>query len=84
MSSGWYSFFQKAVLEFKKRNIDEPLPTASLSATAGEILEVQWFDSGNDNWTTIRETFAKFVSMGKIKFFQDNVYEQFKHAYKYV
>lgn len=77
MSSGWNSFLQKAVLEFKKRNIDESLPIASLSATAGEILEVQWFDSGNGNWTTIRENFTKFVSMGKINsfFFQDSVYE---------
>jgi len=70
-------FFQKAVLEFKKRNIDESLPIASLPAAAGEILEVQWFNSGNGNWTTIRENFTKFVSMGKINafFFQDNVYE---------
>jgi hypothetical protein len=62
-------FFQKAVLEFKKRNTDESLRIASLSATAGEILEVQWFDSGNGNWTTIRENFTKFVSMGKINRF---------------
>ena len=69
MSSRWNSFFQKAVLEFKKQNTYDPLPTASLSATAGEILEVQWFDSENGNWTTIRETFTKFVSMGKINSF---------------
>jgi len=62
-------FFQKAVLEFKKRNIHESLPIASLSATAGEILEVQWFDSENGNWTTIRENFTKFVSMGKMNRF---------------
>jgi len=70
-------FFQKAVLEFKKQNVDESLHIASLSATAGEILEVQWFDSGNGNWTTIRENFTKFVSMGKINrfFFQDNINE---------
>jgi hypothetical protein len=61
--------FQKAVLEFKKRNTDKSLPIASVAATAGEMLEVRWFDTGNGNWTTITETFTKFVSMGKINSF---------------
>jgi hypothetical protein len=59
-------FFQKAVLEFKKQNTEESIPFVPLSATASEILEVQWFDSENGNWTTIKETFTKFISMGKI------------------
>jgi hypothetical protein len=71
--------FQKTVLEFKKRNMDESLPITS--DTAGEIVEVQWFDTENGTWTTIRETFAKAVSMGKKNHFLKYVYEQTATCY---
>jgi hypothetical protein len=62
-------FFQKTVLEFNKQNRDPSVSIASVSADAVQMLEVRWFDIGNGNWTTIRETFTRIANMGKIRSF---------------